>query len=110
MGAAAAYNRGTRAIVDEATRRIEASRATNDARALLWRDLLEQGIIMHFIGAGGATVTCGPHITATGGSQFSAYRDGGDSRWRGVHIGSAWSVALFLIDNIGRARPYKVTA
>lgn len=105
-----AYNRGTRAIADDITRQIEASRATQEVRAQLWRDCVEQGAILHFNAAGGAVVTCGPHILATGERMFSAYRDGGDRRWRGSVIGSAWTVALFVIENVGRARPFKVTA
>lgn len=103
-----AYNRGSRLLADEATRLIEASQATNDARARLWRDLLQMGAILHFRCPNGETVTAGPHVVAVGPASFSAYRDG-TSRWCGFHIGSAWGVALFILEHVGRARPFRVS-
>jgi hypothetical protein len=107
MGAAA-YNRGSRRISAEIQAEIDVSRATNDARALLWRDLLDRGLILSFRVAGGAIVTAGPHHEATGRIRWSMYREEGDPKWRGSWIGSSWSIALLIVEHAGRKRPYKV--
>lgn len=108
----AAYNRGSRLIADQVTRQIEASRATNDLRVLLWTDCLEKGVILSFRGAGGAIITVGPNKTAVPSRErFALYRDEGDRRWRGSwFFSTARSAALHIIEHVGRARPYKVVS
>lgn len=108
----AAYNRGSRRIADEATRQIEASRATNDLRVLLWTDVLELGVILTFRGAGGSVITVGPNKTAVPTRErFALYREEGDKRWReSVYFASARAAAFRIIEHVGRARPYKVVS
>lgn len=104
----AAYNRGSQAISEAFQRELEASRATLDARALLWRDAMELGLILHFRAAGDV-LTCGPYRTAVpGGYNFLAVRYG-KSRFAGEWKGrTAWGVALWVIQHTGCARPFKV--
>lgn len=108
----AAYNRGSKRIAEDVTRQIEASRATNELRALLWTDCLELGVIMTFRGAGGAVITVGPNKTAVPSRErFALYREEGDRRWRGAwFFSSARDAALHIIEHVGRARPQKVVS
>ena len=107
----AAYNRGTRLLAQQIDRITQATVRSNEARALLWRDLLQEGLIMFFRAPGGAVITVGPNKTATGdGPRFALYRDGGDRRFRGASFCTTpWAMAMEIIDNVGRARPYRVT-
>lgn len=106
---AASYNRGTRAIRDQIQREIDASRATKEARAQLWKRALEAGAILSFNAAGGAVVTVGPDIKAIGPAGFAGHRYGGDTRWRGsVECRSAWALALWTVENVGRVRPFRI--
>lgn len=106
MGKAATV-RGDRAIAREVDRMIEASRATNEARALLYRDVLSRGCVLTFKANDGAAVTAGPYQRAAGGGIFAGFRYGG--RFAGEHEGSAWGTALWLVEQIGRKRPVRVT-
>lgn len=83
---------------------------TNEAKAQLWESLLERGAILTFEGAGGAVITAGPNHTATGtGPAFSLYREQGDTKWRGSWEGSAWGIALRIVDHVGRKAPIKIS-
>jgi hypothetical protein len=105
----AAYNRGSRNISRQAEAELAAVQNNQDAKARLWRALLERGCILTFEGAQGAVVTAGPNRTATGtGPAFSLYRDGGAQRWRGAWFGSAWATALLIVEHAGRKRPVRI--
>lgn len=85
-----------------------------DAKARLWCDLLGRGCILRFRAPDGEEIVAGPLPLAVGGGLYGARRYG-KSRWSwprspcGEHEGSAWAVALWVIDNVGRVRPYSVT-
>lgn len=103
----AAYNRGNAVIARDTQRAIAEVRNSLDAKAQLWAELLRRGVILTFEAPDGAVVTAGPHITAvpTEAPRYSCYREGGGSRWRGQWEGSAWAIALHIVENVGRRRP-----
>lgn len=106
---AAAYNRGSRQIAEQLQREIDAGLTTKVARAQLWKRALEQGAIMTFEAAGGAVVVVGPNPKAVGPSTFTGNRYGGEPRWRGsVEFTTAWALALWLVENVGRVRPIRI--
>jgi hypothetical protein len=102
----AAYNRGSAAISRQFQDELDASRATLDNRAQLWKKAMEMGGILQFRVAGDV-VTCGPYQTATGAPGYLAIRYG-KGRFAGEFQGrSAWGVALWVLEHVGRARPFK---
>lgn len=105
----AAYNRGSKAITEGIERDLATVRNTLDARAALWRKAMEQGVILTFATSGGV-LTCGRYQAAVGPCGFAAFR-----YWRGREVASfegrsAWSVALWVIENIGRRRPVRIAS
>jgi hypothetical protein len=86
-------------------------RNTNDARALFWRDLINEGHVLTFRHEGtGRTFTAGPYQAATGGyRQYAMLWSGAIPRnmrdWFGMQ---AWDIALRIIQHVGRQRPVMV--
>ena len=109
----AAYNRGNRVISQQIAADIAAVQNTLDAKAQLWCSLLKRGHILHFRAPDGEPIVAGPLHRADGSISYGARRYG-RSRWAwprspaGDHEGSAWGAALWIIDHVGRVRPYRV--
>jgi hypothetical protein len=83
----------------------------NDARALFWRDLMNEGHILTFKHEPTHSVfTAGKYQTATGGyKQFALLWSGAIPRnmrdWHGLQ---AWDIALRIIQHVGRQRPVMI--
>jgi hypothetical protein len=104
----AAYNRGTRAMAREFDAIISGTRATLEARAQLWRDLLDAGWVLTWIAGDGAAVVAGPlqfAVPSNKNPTTGVRRIGG--RWAFDREGKAWTCALHVIEHVGRARPVR---
>ncbi len=78
----------------------------------IYRDVLSMGVIMTFRGAQGAVITVGPNKTAMPcRDRFACYREEGDPRWREAKFfADPLSAARWIVEHVGRARPYKVVS
>ena len=81
---------------------------TNDARAMLWRDLMAEGHVLTFRhGGSGKTFSAGPYREATDTRGRYALLWGGPipPRCRDWHAGRPWDIAVRIIEYVGRQRP-----
>lgn len=106
MGAAQ-HRRGSRLISRSTDEAASGKRATNEARALLWRSMLDRGCTLTFKANDGGIITAGPYQSAVPERrrEYAMFRYGGHMARE--HHDSAWGIALRIVENVGRKKPIK---